>query len=98
MSGAANARTRAEGARRRLSLLRELIHGVVDDFVRILARCGLTSEETLGMVREACKRIPRDWAVILRGIRGPDYFHTFGVLTTFLGILEHNLQPRRHGA
>jgi hypothetical protein len=33
--------------------------------------------------------------VILRGVRGPDYFHTLGVLTNFLGTLEHNLQPRR---
>jgi hypothetical protein len=159
-------------------LLRELIRGAVDCFVRILARCGLTPEEIVAVVREACEQIPRDWAararrlkreipeaphvltvwfsdaayldadgkprplpleggsisvtslvrsvdrdadprevlaylvrsgavrrkgrhyvprtrgVLLRGVRGPDYAHTLGVLTNFLGTLDHNLQPR----
>ncbi len=179
MSGRETARTRARGAPRRFSVLRGLISGAVDCFVRILARCGLTPEEIVAVVREACERIPRDWAararrlkrempeaphvltvwfsdaaylgadgkplplpleggsisvtslvrsvsgeadprevlaylvrsgavrrkgkhyvprtrgVILRGVRGPDYFHTLGVLTNFLGTLEHNLQPKR---
>lgn len=179
MSGAKNARTGAQGAQQRLSLLRGLIRGAVDSFVRILARCGLTPEEIVAAVRDSCERIPRDWAakgrllkreipqaphvltlwfsdaayldadgkpralplegdsisvislvrsvdrevdprevlaylvrsgavrrkgkhyvprtrgVLLRGVRGPDYFHTLGVLSNFLGTLEHNLQPRR---
>ena len=179
MSSAEKARTRARGAPRRLSLLRGLIRGAVDCFVRILARCGLTPEEIVGAVRAACERIPSDWAakasrleceipeaphvltvwfsdaayldangkprplpleggaisiaslvrsvdreadprevlaylvrsgavrrmgkryiprtrgVLLRGVRGPDYSHTIGVLTNFLGTLEHNLKPRR---
>ena len=179
MSGAEKACTRARGAPRRLSLLRGLIGGAVDCFVRILARCGLTPEEIVGAVREACEQIPASWpakarrlkqqipqashvltvwfsdaayldadgkprplpleggsisvaslvrsvdrevdprevlaylvrsgavhrkgkyyvprtrAVVLRGVRGPDYFHTLHVLTNFLGTLEHNLQPRR---
>src|SRR6516162_9676894 len=181
MSGAENACTRARGAPRHLSLLRGLIGGAVDCFVRILARCGLTPEEIVGAVREACEQIPASWAakarrlkqeipqashvltvwfsdaayldadgkprplpleggaisvaslvrsvdrevdprevlaylvrtgavrrkgkhyvprtraVVLRGVRGPDYFHTLHVLTHFLGTLEHNLQPRRTG-
>jgi hypothetical protein len=178
MSGAENARTRARGAQQRLSLLRGLIRRAVDCFVRILARCGLTPDEIVGMVRDACEQIPGSWAararrlkrempeapdvltawfndaayldadgkprrlppeggsisvaslvrsvdreadprevlaylvrsgavrrtgryyvprmrgVLLRGVRGPDYFHTLGVLTNFLGTLAHNLQPR----
>lgn len=179
MSGAKNARRGTQGAERRLSLLRGLIRGAVDCFVRILARCGLTPEEIVAAVHNSCERIPRDWAararrlkrvipeaphvltvwfsdaayldadgkprplpleggsvsvaslvrrvdrevdprevlaylvrsgavrrkgkhyvpcmrgVLLRGVRGPDYFHTLHVLTNFLGTLEHNLQPRR---
>jgi len=179
MSGADKARTGARGAPRRLARLRGLIRGAVDCFVRILARCGLTPEEIVGAVRDACERIPPDWAakarrlkreipeahhvltvwfsdaayldadgkprplplegastsvaslvrsvdreahprevlaylvrsgavrrkgkhyvprmrgVLLRGVRGPDYFHTLGVLINFLGTLEHNLKPRR---
>jgi hypothetical protein len=49
-----------------------------------------------GAVRRKGKHyVPRTRAVVLRGVRGPDYFHTLHVLTHFLGTLEHNLQPRR---
>jgi hypothetical protein len=179
MIGAEKARTRARGAPRHLSLLTGLFGGTVDCFVRVLARCGLTPEENVAAVRDACERIPASWAararrlkreipeaphvltvwfsdaaylnadgkprplplegdsisvtslvrsvdreadprevlaylvrsgavrrkgkryvprmrgVLLRGVRGPDYFHTLHVLTNFLGTLEHNLQPRR---
>jgi hypothetical protein len=159
-------------------MLSDLVGGAVDCFVRILARCGLTPEEIIAAVRDACERIPASWAararrlkreipeaphvltvwfsdaayldaggkprplplegssisvaslvrsvgrqvdprevlaylvrsgdvrrkgkhyvprmrgVLLRGVRGPDYFHTLHVLTNFLGTLEHNLRPR----
>ena len=49
-----------------------------------------------GAVRRKGKHyVPRMRGVLLRGVRGPDYFHTLHVLTNFLGTLEHNLRPRR---
>jgi|HubBroStandDraft_1064217.scaffolds.fasta_scaffold10662_4 hypothetical protein len=49
-----------------------------------------------GAVRRHGRRyVPRGRALLLRGAKGPEYFHTLRVLVNMLGTLEHNLLPKR---
>jgi len=49
-----------------------------------------------GAVRPEGRRyVPRSRAMFIRGVRGPDYFHTLRVLTNTLATHEHNVLPKR---
>jgi hypothetical protein len=94
MNARERARASAGGAP---SLLPDrLLLAIVDRFVRILARCGSTTQEIIGAVLQACERIPHGWADRARRVPREisEASHVLTVWFTEAAYLDADGKPR----